>query len=249
MLLLAMASVLVLEIRKHATLSEEYRCEDAKRHMVSVTHRLRSELEKQKYSNNTLTTHSGAIHVTRLELSVFDRTASVVVVKFDEIAMELVKVSADSILKVEDEINPTELVEESACSSTDDAIADKHVPSLKRLSRHQSVATPSKPHDAKKTKRINLEDLDTEAAFGSSKEADEDKTGSSSDWKKEYVNKMDLSDIEVPRVFVTCRNMDDWTENCILLHFMLGQQLELTGILQLVLLGVNDRRLVPNWIL
>nr|GEU61864.1 splicing factor 3B subunit 1-like [Tanacetum cinerariifolium] len=39
---------------------------------------------------------------------------------------------------------------------------------------------------------------------------------------------MDLSDIEVPRVFVTCRNMDDWTENCILLHFMLGQQLELT---------------------
>ncbi|GJT90678.1 phospholipase-like protein [Tanacetum coccineum] len=40
---------------------------------------------------------------------------------------------------------------------------------------------------------------------------------------------MDLSDIEVPRVFVTCRNMDDWTENCILLHFMLGQQLELTG--------------------
>nr|GEZ41351.1 phospholipase-like protein [Tanacetum cinerariifolium] len=125
---------------------------------------------------------------------------------------------------------------------------------------------------------------------------------------------MDLSDIEVPRVFVTCRNMDDWTENCILLHFMLGQQLELTvsglkfgvknstdynkakepipfrrrvfssyldgrpirgndvllliesdvfkrlddndaislcyvGILQLVLLGVEDRRHVPNWIL
>nr|GEX66853.1 transposase, MuDR, MULE transposase domain protein [Tanacetum cinerariifolium] len=44
----------------------------------------------------------------------------------------------------------------------------------------------------------------------------------------QYVNKMDLSNIEVPRVFVTCRNMDDWTENCILLHFMLGQQLELT---------------------
>nr|GEX44506.1 hypothetical protein [Tanacetum cinerariifolium] len=43
-----------------------------------------------------------------------------------------------------------------------------------------------------------------------------------------YVNKMDLSDIEVPRVFVTCRNIDDWTEKCILLHFMLGQQLELT---------------------
>nr|GEY08820.1 reverse transcriptase domain-containing protein [Tanacetum cinerariifolium] len=108
--------------------------------------------------------------------------------------------------------------------------------------------------------------------------------------------------------------MDDWTENCILLHFMLGQQLELTvsglkfgvenstdynkakdpipfrrrvfssdldgrpirgndvllliesdvfkrledndavslccvGILQLVLLGVEDRRHVPNWIL
>nr|GEV91296.1 hypothetical protein [Tanacetum cinerariifolium] len=60
---------------------------------------------------------------------------------------------------------------------------------------------------------------------------------------------MDLSDIEVPRVFVTCRNMDDWTENCILLHYTLGQQLELTGILQLVLLGIEDRRPVPNWIL
>nr|GEW40244.1 hypothetical protein [Tanacetum cinerariifolium] len=97
--------------------------------------------------------------------------------------------------------------------------------------------------------------------------------------------------VRVPRVFVTCRNMDDWTENCILLHFMLGQQLELTGIwvfsldldgrpirgndvllliesdvfkrlddndavslccvgiLQLVLLGVEDRRHVHNWIL
>nr|GEU56038.1 hypothetical protein [Tanacetum cinerariifolium] len=78
-------------------------------------------------------------------------------------------------------INPTEPVEESTCPSTDDAIDDKHIPSLKRLSRHPSVATPSKPHDAKKTKRIDLEDSDTEAAFGSSKEADEDKTGSSSD--------------------------------------------------------------------
>ncbi|GJX70287.1 phospholipase-like protein [Tanacetum coccineum] len=40
---------------------------------------------------------------------------------------------------------------------------------------------------------------------------------------------MDLSDYEVPRVLVTCRNQDDWTENCILIHFMLGRQLELTG--------------------
>ncbi|GKC75486.1 hypothetical protein Tco_1126260 [Tanacetum coccineum] len=117
----------------------------------------------------------------RLELSVFDRTAAVVVVMFDETATELVKVPTDSVLKVEDEINPTEPVEESACSSTGDAIADKHIPSLKRLSMHPSVATPSKPHDAKKTKRIDREDSDTEAAFGSSKEADKDKTGSSSD--------------------------------------------------------------------
>nr|GEY24649.1 hypothetical protein [Tanacetum cinerariifolium] len=168
---------------------EEYRCEEAKRHMEGVTHRLRSELEKQKYSNNTLTTHSSAIHVTRLELSVFDRTVAVIVVMFDESATELVKVPADSIFKVEDEkshtyyeygsfesstcwkINHTEPVKESACSSTDDAIADKHIPSLKRLSRHPSVATPSKPHDAKKTKRIDLEDSEIEATFGSSREA------------------------------------------------------------------------------
>nr|GEX70379.1 phospholipase-like protein [Tanacetum cinerariifolium] len=78
---------------------------------------------------------------------------------------------------------------------------------------------------------------------------------------------MDLSDIEVPRVFVTywskltliktirslirgtireelfrqtCfgwfLDMDDWTENCILLHFMLGQQLELTD---------NENEIIP----
>nr|GEW00512.1 phospholipase-like protein [Tanacetum cinerariifolium] len=31
---------------------------------------------------------------------------------------------------------------------------------------------------------------------------------------------MDLSDIEVPRVFVTCMNMDDWTENCIFTFYV-----------------------------
>nr|GEX26474.1 hypothetical protein [Tanacetum cinerariifolium] len=107
-------------------------------------------------------------------------TTTVVVVMFDETTIELVKVLADSILKVKDEINPTEPVKESACSSTDDAIANKHILSLKRLARHPSVATPSKPYDAKKTKRIDLEDSDTEAAFSSSKEADEDKISSSS---------------------------------------------------------------------
>ncbi|GJU87275.1 hypothetical protein Tco_1294821, partial [Tanacetum coccineum] len=201
MLLLAMASVLVLEIRKHATLSEFPAAAAGNMSYVHNTTIIRfcfipkvkrriPELENQKYSNNTLTTHSGTIHVTRLELSVFDRTAAVVVVMFDETATELVKVPADSVLKVEDEhsslppaianiigithvlelkshtyyeygsfesftcwkINPTEPVEESACSSTDDAIADKHIPSLKRLSMHPSVTTPSKPHDAKKTK-------------------------------------------------------------------------------------------------
>ncbi|GJW53518.1 phospholipase-like protein [Tanacetum coccineum] len=125
---------------------------------------------------------------------------------------------------------------------------------------------------------------------------------------------MDLSDIEVPRVFVTCRNMDDWTENfdnfniqfgreefCLVsgLKFdvenlsdynkakepisfrrrvfssdldgghITGNDVELliesdvfkklddndavslccVGIVQLVLLGVEDRRVVPKWIL
>nr|GFC78106.1 hypothetical protein [Tanacetum cinerariifolium] len=108
-------------------------------------------------------------------------TAAVVVVMFDETNTELVKIPADSILKVEDGINPTEPVNESACFSIDDAIANKHIISLKKPSRHPSVATPSKPHDAKKTKRIDLEDSDTEAAFGLSKDADKDKTGSSLD--------------------------------------------------------------------
>ncbi|GJY69059.1 hypothetical protein Tco_0472041 [Tanacetum coccineum] len=46
------------------------------------------------------------------------------------------------------------------------------------------------------------------------------------------VYKMDLSNYEVPRVLVTCRSrldQDDWTENCILIHFMLGRQIELLG--------------------
>ncbi|GJV69648.1 phospholipase-like protein [Tanacetum coccineum] len=125
---------------------------------------------------------------------------------------------------------------------------------------------------------------------------------------------MDLSDIEVPRVFVTCRNMDDWTENFDNFHIQFGREefclvsglkfgvenstdynkakepisfrrrvfssdldggpirgkdVELliesdvfkklddndvvslccVGIVQLVLLGVEDRRPVPNWIL
>ncbi|GKC58636.1 hypothetical protein Tco_1086234 [Tanacetum coccineum] len=40
---------------------------------------------------------------------------------------------------------------------------------------------------------------------------------------------MDLTNDEAPRVLVTCRNQDDWTENGILIHHMLDQQMELSG--------------------
>ncbi|GKF89333.1 hypothetical protein Tco_0263296 [Tanacetum coccineum] len=48
----------------------------------------------------------GARHVTRyrLELGVSDKTVQVIVVMFDETSIELVKVPAESILEVEDEV-------------------------------------------------------------------------------------------------------------------------------------------------
>ncbi|GKB85513.1 hypothetical protein Tco_0957785 [Tanacetum coccineum] len=90
----------------------------------------------------------------RLELGVFNDTIHDVVVMFDETTTDLVKCSVKSILEVEDEINPTEVVEESVGYSTVDAVPAIQAPLLKRLSRRPSVSTPSKPMEGKKNKRI-----------------------------------------------------------------------------------------------
>ncbi|GJX71728.1 hypothetical protein Tco_0308899 [Tanacetum coccineum] len=73
-------------------------------------------------------------------------------------------------------IIPEESVEESAGLSTVDTRADVQTPRLKRLARHPSVSTPSKPTEDEKNKRVDLEDSDAEMSCPSS-DAQEDANG------------------------------------------------------------------------
>ncbi|KAL6554207.1 hypothetical protein OROMI_019880 [Orobanche minor] len=81
-------------------------------------------------------------------------------------------------------INLAHEVEESAYSSTVGAAPAIQAPSLKILSKNQSVSTPSKPTEGKKNKRVVVEDLDTKAASVSAEEASEGKASCPSDIKK-----------------------------------------------------------------
>nr|GEY40470.1 hypothetical protein [Tanacetum cinerariifolium] len=98
----------------------------------------------------------------RLELDVSDDTAHViVVVMFDETATTLVKCYAESLMDVVNEcsedhlslspalsnlIGTAHVLEiKTVSSSTLEAVADIQTPKLKRLARHPSIATSSKP--------------------------------------------------------------------------------------------------------
>nr|GEW00174.1 hypothetical protein [Tanacetum cinerariifolium] len=96
----------------------------------------------------------------RLELDVSDDTAHViVVVMFDETAITLVKCYAESLMDVANECSEDHLSLSPALSnligtdhelrtvgsSTLEAVADIQTPKLKRLARHPSIATSSKP--------------------------------------------------------------------------------------------------------
>ncbi|GJY10516.1 ATP-dependent DNA helicase PIF1-like protein [Tanacetum coccineum] len=130
--------------------------------------------------------------VLRLELDISDQTASTVVVMFDDIATELVKCFADSIMQTEDEVDcrcpyyehdtfesftcwrivPEEAVEESVGSSNIDEKVPAKRKRMKSLAMHPSVSTPSKPAEDKKKKWLNatahfiveLEDSEEEMA-------------------------------------------------------------------------------------
>ncbi|GKB15391.1 ATP-dependent DNA helicase PIF1-like protein [Tanacetum coccineum] len=97
-----------------------------------------------------------------LEFDVSDDTTHVVVVMFSETATSLVKCFADSLMDVADEINPSDGIEDSVGSSTLDAVVENQTHKLKRLARHPSIATPSKPIEERKSKRTDVEDSDTE---------------------------------------------------------------------------------------
>ncbi|GKC48197.1 hypothetical protein Tco_1065919 [Tanacetum coccineum] len=59
-------------------------------------------------------------------------------------------------------LTTAEEVEESAGSSNVDAHVDVKIKKLKRLATHPSVATPSKPIEDRKKKRVDSEDSDDE---------------------------------------------------------------------------------------
>ncbi|GKB38290.1 replication protein A 70 kDa DNA-binding subunit C-like protein [Tanacetum coccineum] len=81
-------------------------------------------------------------------------------------------------------INPSAPIDEGACSSTVNAIADNPSPSFKRLSKPLSMSTPSKGAEENKKKRSELEDSDTDEVCGPSNEADGCKADDSKDKKK-----------------------------------------------------------------
>nr|GEX85483.1 hypothetical protein [Tanacetum cinerariifolium] len=106
----------------------------------------------------------------RLELRVFDETAHVVVVMFDETASKL--------------IHSAETAKESAGSSTIDAITNPQTSLGKRLCKHPSVSTLLKPSEEKKSKREDLEDSDAELSPFLAEGVQDDKAGDHSDRKK-----------------------------------------------------------------
>nr|GEW14619.1 reverse transcriptase domain-containing protein [Tanacetum cinerariifolium] len=92
-----------------------------------------------------------------LELDVSDKTASTVVVMFDEPAKELLKCSADSLAAADDEIAPEEVVDVDSKSSN----MNTNITKVKRLPTNPSVAMPSKPTEERE-KGEELEDSDDE---------------------------------------------------------------------------------------
>ncbi|GJV73893.1 hypothetical protein Tco_1493888 [Tanacetum coccineum] len=115
----------------------------------------------------------------RLELDVSHKTASTVVVMFDEPATELVKCSTDSLAKADKDVGlayandsftcwriaPEEVVEEDASSSNVGASAEVNTKELKRLATKPSVATSSKPVE-EQGKKVDLEESDEEVTCG-----------------------------------------------------------------------------------
>ncbi|GJZ83303.1 hypothetical protein Tco_0648476 [Tanacetum coccineum] len=97
----------------------------------------------------------------RLKLEVSDNTIAVVVVMFDETATSLVKCLADSILAAEDQAHSEVRAGGRAMWNPPKG----HPPLVIRSYKQLSVATPSKPIEEKKHKRVELEDSDVEASF------------------------------------------------------------------------------------
>ncbi|KAL6513881.1 hypothetical protein OROHE_019337 [Orobanche hederae] len=89
-----------------------------------------------------------------------------------------------------------ESVDGSAGSSTVSAGADVGKPKLKRLSKSQSVSTPSKPSEDKRKKIVAIEDSDTEITAAGSEVPKDDEDGEPASKKKKKRYIMEDSDSE-----------------------------------------------------
>ncbi|GKE56150.1 hypothetical protein Tco_1495335 [Tanacetum coccineum] len=76
------------------------------------------------------------------------------------------------------------MVDDGASSSSQPMSADNPTLVMKRLSRHPSVCTPSKPTEEKKKRRAELEDSDVDEIFRSVKDSDKCNADGALDKKK-----------------------------------------------------------------
>ncbi|GJY98273.1 replication protein A 70 kDa DNA-binding subunit C-like protein [Tanacetum coccineum] len=90
-------------------------------------------------------------------------------------------------------INPSEMVDDGASSSTQPLSADNLIPSMKRLSRHPSVSTPSKPTKERK-REAELEDSDGDEVSGPVK--DSNKCNADGAFNKKKKNRYIVNDCE-----------------------------------------------------
>ncbi|GJS42019.1 ATP-dependent DNA helicase PIF1-like protein [Tanacetum coccineum] len=109
----------------------------------------------------------------RLELDVSDKTASTVVVMFDEPTTELLKCSTDSLAAADKDVGLTYAddvgiasVEEDVRLSNVNTTPNINIKQTKRLTTKPTVATPSKPTEGRGKKRVDLEDSDEEDTCG-----------------------------------------------------------------------------------
>ncbi|GJS36370.1 replication protein A 70 kDa DNA-binding subunit C-like protein [Tanacetum coccineum] len=81
-------------------------------------------------------------------------------------------------------INPSEMVDDGASSSSQLLSADNPTPAMKRLSRHPFICTHCKPTKEKKKRRADLEDSDVDETSGSVKDSDKCNADGALDKKK-----------------------------------------------------------------
>ncbi|GJY88153.1 hypothetical protein Tco_0502781 [Tanacetum coccineum] len=162
--------------RTNISLSLHYR--NKKNKMRKIWKKFREKLERERAVEYPVLRF-------RIELDVSDKTASTMVVMFDEPATNLVKCSADSLAAADEDV---EVVEEDARSSNVNTSLDINIKQSKKLATKPTVATPSNPIE-ERGKRVELEDSKEEDTCGMDDgQADgQDSSVSDKSKKKRYI--------------------------------------------------------------